>query len=351
MKLFEVLCSLHGFALSVNGKPHKKVAHAFLKYQKSAQIHLKKGRIFPGKEGIGLKASGKTGIILHVAFQIFRRERPALDKQKQNRIRWLRNLLCGILIGAGAILPGVSGGVLAVVFEIYRPFMEILTQPRKALPQYWRMLIPLGIGWCAGFMGFARGIAAAITLSSAVTTWLFIGLIVGTVPSLFREAGKEGRSVSSWVSFSVCALAVFCGLFYVSRVIHAEVTPGFWWYNFCGALWGMGIVIPGMTSSSVMMALGLYRPMLEGLARLDIFVLSAALPGMFLTIALLARLVTWLFRRHYAAAFHGILGFVAASTLVIIPTSYSGFGEMALSAVCCAAGFGLAFFLSEIEKR
>lgn len=274
-----------------------------------------------------------------------------MNEKRQRRTRWLRYLLCGILIGAGAILPGVSGGVLAVVFDIYRPFMEVLTRPRRALPRYWKMLIPLGVGWCAGFMLFAKGIAAAITLSNAVTTWLFIGLIVGTVPSLFREAGKEGRSAAAWVSFALCALAVFGGLFYVSRVAHAEVEPNFWWYNFCGVLWGMGIVIPGMTSSSVMMALGLYRPMLEGLARLDFLVLAAALPGMFLTIALLARLVTWFFRRHYAVAFHGILGFVLASTLVIVPTRYTGAGEAGLSALCCAAGFALAFFLARMEKQ
>ena len=266
-----------------------------------------------------------------------------MSEKRRQRSRWLRYFFCGILIGAGAILPGVSGGVLAVVFDIYRPFMEVLTRPRKALPRYWPMMIPLGVGWCAG-------IATAITLSNAVTTWLFIGLIVGTVPSLFREAGKEGRSAAAWGSFVLCALAVFGGLFYVSRVAHVEVEPNFWWYNFCGALWGMGIVIPGMTSSSVMMALGLYKPMLEGLARLDFLVLSAALPGMFLTIALLARLVTWFFRRHYAVAFHGILGFVVASTLVIVPTVYSSTGEAVLSALCCAAGFGLAFFLARMEN-
>ena len=144
---------------------------------------------------------------------------------------------------------------------------------------------------------------------------------------------------------------MFAGLFYVSRVVRVQVEPSFWWYNFCGALWGMGVVIPGMTSSSVMMALGLYQPMLEGLARLDLLVLSAALPGMFLTIALLARLVTWFFRRHYAAAFHGILGFVMASTLVIVPTEYAGAGEMALSALCAAAGFVLAYFLARMDKR
>ena len=274
-----------------------------------------------------------------------------MDERQQRRAHWLRDFLCGVLIGAGAILPGVSGGVLAVVFDIYRPFMEVLTRPRRAVPKYWKILIPLGLGWAAGFMGFAKGISAAIALSAAATTWLFIGLIAGTAPSLFREAGKEGRSASAWGSFLLCAAAVFAGLFYVSRVVRVQVEPSFWWYNFCGALWGMGVVIPGMTSSSVMMALGLYQPMLEGLARLDLLVLSAALPGMFLTIALLARLVTWFFRRHYAAAFHGILGFVMASTLVIVPTEYAGAGEMALSALCAAAGFVLAYFLARMDKR
>ena len=265
-------------------------------------------------------------------------------------IRWLRDLLCGLLIGAGAILPGVSGGVLAVVFDIYRPFMEVLTRPRTAIPKYWKWFPPIALGWCAGFLGFAKGIAAAISLSNTVTTWLFIGLIVGTVPSLFREAGKEGRAAASWVSLLLCAGAVFGGLFYVSRIAEVSVEPNFWWYNFCGVLWGMSIVIPGMTSASVMMALGLYQPMLEGLARLDLLVLSASLPGMVLAIALLARLVSWFFRRHYAVAFHSILGFVMASTLVIIPTEYAS-GEPLLSALCCVGGFLLAFLLARLDKK
>lgn len=266
-------------------------------------------------------------------------------------MQWLRNLLCGALIGVGAILPGVSGGVLAVVFDIYRPFMEVLTHPIRTLPKYWRMMIPLGIGWVAGFLGIAKGIAAAITLSGAATTWLFIGLIVGTMPALFQEAGKEGRTGGAWASLALCALAVFAGLFYISRVAGVTVTPSFWWYNFCGVLWGVGTVVPGFTSSSVMMALGLYRPMLEGLANLDFRVLAASLPGLALSVALLARLVSWFFRRHYALAFHGILGFVLASTLVIIPTAYTGAGEIALSALCACGGFALAFLLDRLDRR
>ena len=275
-------------------------------------------------------------------------------RRKRDRnfgIRWLRDLLCGVLIGAGAILPGVSGGVLAVVFDIYRPFMEVLTHPREAIPKYWRWFLPIGLGCAIGFLGFAKGIAAAIDVSSTVTTWLFIGLIVGTVPSLFREAGKEGRSIGSWVSMAVCAGAIFFSLFYVGKVICVTVDPNFWWYNFCGALWGMSLVIPGLTSSSVMMALGLYQPMLEGLARLDFLVLSACLPGMVLTILLLARLVSWFFRKHYSIAFHGIFGIVLASTLVIIPTSYVGAWEIVLSAVCCIGGFLLAYFMARLDRR
>ena len=275
-------------------------------------------------------------------------------RRKRDRnfgIRWLRDLLCGVLIGAGAILPGVSGGVLAVVFDIYRPFMEVLTHPREAIPKYWRWFLPIGLGCAIGFLGFAKGIAAAIDVSSTVTTWLFIGLIVGTVPSLFRETGKEGRSIGSWVSMAVCAGAIFFSLFYVGKVICVTVEPNFWWYNFCGALWGMSLVIPGLTSSSVMMALGLCQPMLEGLARLDFLVLSACLPGMVLTILLLARLVSWFFRKHYSIAFHGIFGIVLASTLVIIPTSYVGAWEIVLSAVCCIGGFLLAYFMARLDRR
>lgn len=264
---------------------------------------------------------------------------------------WGKYILCGVLIGAGTILPGVSGGVLAIIFGIYRPFMELLTHPKQAVPKYWKILPPLGLGWCLGFLLFARGIASALAISDAVTTWLFIGLIGGTVPALFREAGREGRSGASWTSLAACALLVFGSLYYTGTVARVEVEPNFWWYNVCGALWGISVIIPGITSSSIMMALGLYQPMMEGLARLDLLVLSACLPGMALAILLLARFVSWFMKFHYSVAFHGILGIVLASTLVIVPVEYQGAGEILLSMVCCVLGFLLAFFMERLEKK
>ena len=272
-------------------------------------------------------------------------------RRRELLVRWLRDFVCGILIGAGAILPGVSGGVLAVVFGLYRPFMEVLTEPLRALPKYWRWIIPVALGCALGFLGFAKGIVAALDRSVAVTVWLFIGLILGTVPSLVREAGKEGRPRSAWVSMAACFSVMFLGLFYVSRVALIQVEPNFWWYTFCGALWGMSVVVPGMVSSSVLMAMGLYGPLMDSMASLDVATLWATVPGMLVTILLLARLVSWFFRRFYAQAFHGILGIVLASTLVIIPTSYASLGEILLSAASCVGGFLIAYLMGFLDRR
>ena len=113
---------------------------------------------------------------------------------KNSRIKnGIMRIVQGIIIGAGAILPGISGGVLAVVFGIYRPAMELLTHPRRALQRYWRMLLAVGIGWAIGFLGGGSVILALFHQSETVATCLFIGLILGTLPDLWHEAGTASQ--------------------------------------------------------------------------------------------------------------------------------------------------------------
>ena len=127
---------------------------------------------------------------------------------KNSRIKnGIMRIVQGIIIGAGAILPGISGGVLAVVFGIYRPAMELLTHPRRALQRYWRMLLAVGIGWAIGFLGGGSVILALFHQSETVATCLFIGLILGTLPDLWHEAGTQGRGNGSYISLIVSFLA------------------------------------------------------------------------------------------------------------------------------------------------
>ena len=271
-----------------------------------------------------------------------------MEESKLFQLRWL---VCGALIGAGGILPGVSGGVLAVIFGIYRPFMEIITSPRRGLVQYRKGLVPLAIGWSVGFLTFARGIALAFSSAETVTTWFFIGLICGTFPSLLREAGKEGHPIYGWISMLVCAAVSLVPLYYIHHISGIQIEPHFGWYNLCGVLLGIGIIVPGLSTSPLLMALGLYHPMLTGLSNLDLSVLLSCAPGLLLTMLLLARFVNWLFRRHYALAFHGITGIVAASAVSIIPLYYTGSKEMILSVAAAVSGGFLALLFSRLENK
>ena len=108
--------------------------------------------------------------------------------------KFVLHLLQGAMIGIGAVLPGISGGVLSVVFGIYEPIMAFLSNPREALSQYGRLLLPVLLGAAGGFLLSARAIGFFLTRYEVLSVCLFVGLIVGMLPSMFREAGEKGRS-------------------------------------------------------------------------------------------------------------------------------------------------------------
>ena len=145
--------------------------------------------------------------------------------------------------------------------------------------------------------------------------------------------------------------AMFSVLYYVSQGISLQVTPNFWWYFFSCGLFGIGVIVPGMTSSSVLMALGLYESVLAAMAELNIPVLLAIAAGVVLAVLLPARLANWVFRRYNAPALHGILGIVLASTILIVPVSYTGVVEVLLCAACCGGGYFLARLMETLDRR
>lgn len=251
----------------------------------------------------------------------------------------------GAIIGAGAILPGISGGVLCVVFGIYRPMMAVLAHPLKNIKQYWKMFIPIAIGWAAGFVGLSGVIAKLLEMNAAVMVSLFVGLIIGTFPGLFREGAKNGKSKGMWVALGV-STALLLAFFYALKLSTlTAVEPSFAWYVFCGALWGISLIVPGMSSSSVLIFLGLYQPMSVGISTFDLGVLVPFALGIIGTVLLLARLVNHLFEKHYGIAFYCVIGFVIASTIPIIPVSFTGAGEVLLCVAAAAGGFAGAFFM------
>ena len=126
------------------------------------------------------------------------------------------------------------------------------------------------------------------------------------------------------------------------------VEPSFMWFVFCGVLWGLSIVVPGMTSSSTLMALYLYEPLNSGISNMDLSVIVPWGIGMLVTMLALAKLITILFERFYSKAYHFIIGITLASTLIIVPLGcYTYFIEIIISLAMFFAGMYATYYLDK----
>lgn len=274
------------------------------------------------------------------------------------------NIICGIAIGAGAILPGISGGVLCVVFGVYQPLMHVLSHPKEGIKKEWKMILCIAIGWAVGFFAFSNIIKFMFGKSEMYATWFFIGLIFGNLPALIKEAGKQGRNAKSFVGMAIGFIVMTAILVTFLFLPNAAITPNFWWFGFAGILWGLSIIIPGMTSSSILMCLGIYEPFNEGLSVLDFTVIIPWVLGMAVIVILLSRAVDKLFKKHYSLSFHTVIGIVIASTVVIIPIfekaggGYAAvgteliaytWGNAIISLLCAVGGFVAAYFSNNLK--
>ena len=264
----------------------------------------------------------------------------------------IMRLIHGAFIGLGAVLPGISGGVLCVVFGVYRPIMELLSHPFKAIKKHAKLLIPVVIGIGMGFLAISKLLGFLLNKYPDPSVCLFVGLIAGMLPSLFREAGQKGRSKGSFISLGICfvvVLALLLGL----NAVNVKIEPNFGWYIFCGFCIALSVIAPGMSFSTLLMPLGLYTPLVEGIGNLDFSVLIPAGIGGLITVILLAKAIDTLMNRHYSVAFHGIIGIVIAATIVIIPfkSFASGIKEAVINIVCIAAGVVIALVLDKFNSK
>ena len=279
-----------------------------------------------------------------------------MKDQNPGVMRLILRVLQGVLIGVGAVLPGISGGVLCVVFGIYKPVMELLSNPLRNFKTHVPKLLPVIVGMGVGFLGVAKILAFFLETYPDPSVCLFIGLIVGMLPSLFREAGEQGRPNGSWVSMGV-AFVFILALLISLNLFSVSIAPNFGWYLFCGFCLALSVIAPGMSFSTLLMPLGLYTPFVDGLGNLNFSVIVPAGIGAVVTVICLAKAVDALFDRFYPYAFHAIIGIVIAATIMIVP--FGSFavsvGAAAVNIVCLVVGviaaLALDKFNSSVEKE
>ena len=262
------------------------------------------------------------------------------------------HVLQGALIGLGAVLPGISGGVLMVVFGVYKTIMEFFADPFRKFKTHVPKLFPYGVGLVIGFLGIANLLSFLLDKYPNQSVCLFIGLITGMLPSLFREAGKEGRSSASFVSMGIAMVLIFALLISL-KILSVQIAPNLIWYVFCGFCLALSVIAPGMSFSTLLMPLGLYEPFVAGIGHLDMSVCIPGGIGALATVILFSKAVNSLFDHHYSVAFHAIIGVVIAATIMIIP--FASFAASVAGAivnvVCLAVGIVAALALDNFNQK
>ena len=271
-------------------------------------------------------------------------------KKKGSITDWFIRLVKGIIIGVGFITPGLSGGVLAVVFGVYEPLMRFLANLKHKFVKNVSFFLPIGVGGVLGIIAFSAVVDYAFSHFAAQFIWLFIGFIAGTFPSLFKTAGKEGRKTWHWALLGGMAVLTLLFMRCMESFNNVTLPQTFLNWLLSGALIGLGVVVPGMSPSNFLIYLGLYQPMASGIRHLDLGVIIPLVLGLLVCVFGFARLVSWLFKKAYPVMFHLILGIVVGSTLAIIPGGVKDW-TIAVCVVLFFAGGAISYLLSKLDEK
>ena len=242
--------------------------------------------------------------------------------------------------------------------------MKFLADLKKKKKKNVLFFIPVIIGVAFGIFLFAIVVEKAFGRYAAIFVCLFIGFVIGTFPSLYKTAGKKGRSTKDMVILIISALAIFT-LMLVGEQQLVNVTPDIPVWFGSGALIGLGLIVPGMSPSNFLIYFGLYDKMAAGINNFDMAVVIPLTAGVIVCVLLFAKLASFLFRKYYSGMYHFILGMVVGSSLAIFPVivfpafkadmlSASGlsFGAtVALCLVMLVVGSLATWLFSKVEEK
>ena len=172
---------------------------------------------------------------------------------------WLLRFIKGMFIGSGFILPGVSGGALAAVFGMYERLISFLAHITKNFKENVWFFLPVGLGGVTGV--FLLSFLVSFLLGAYETTilWFFVGCIAGTVPTLWKEAGKKGRQTTDVVIMVVTFVVAYLFLLYGAQLFDGQVEQNTVTWIIAGGLIGLGMIVPGLSPSNFLVYMGLYK--------------------------------------------------------------------------------------------
>lgn len=294
----------------------------------------------------------------------------------------IRTFLIGLAIGMANVIPGVSGGTLAVVFNIYDKFVNAITLNFKKLWRNRKFVFPLLIGMLGGVLVFSKLISIVYEKFPMQTNYFFMGLILGSIPMLFKYmvAKKDGEKFSAGkiVAIIICALAGFVLLIYLGHLEGVLGTPDMSGdlpdqtlpltirIFAAGLIGAVAMIIPGISGSLLMLIMGVYTIVMKSISLLfptlfasdfqlffkAFFLLLPNGVGVLIGLLSGAKLIAWLLKKIPNQTYAVIFGLICASAVNVFPgcnfaTPWTGVGSI----ICLLAGAAMAYFSTKLAPE
>lgn len=293
---------------------------------------------------------------------------------------FLIDVIKGIFMGVANVIPGVSGGTMAVSLGIYDKFISSITGFFKDWKKSCKVLLPIVIGIGIGIIAFTYLIEYLLSQHTFVTCMTFVGLILGGLPMLYKDMRNKmietrsklgiGNVVAFILMFALVVGLPLLGVGSETSTVLKGTPLNMVILFFVGLIAAATMVIPGVSGSLVLMILGYYygiintiKNFLDSLRVFDfdalfngILVLAPFGIGVLVGIGIIAKVIEYLFSKHSVMTYSAIFGLVLASPIAIFYNTglYRHLGEVTflrliVGIILCVVGAGLTYYLGQKE--
>lgn len=255
-------------------------------------------------------------------------------------------MIKGFIMGIANIIPGVSGGTLALTLGIYEGFIGAISHFFSNLKENIKFLLPIFIGIGLSILTMSSVITSSFENYPIPTTLFFMGLVIGGIPMLTKKVKKtkETKEGSSYIilalTFTLVMILAFSQEIFGGTLANASFDNlsvlGYLWLSVIGIIAAATMVIPGVSGSLVLMLLGYYFPIVNVIKELahfenvlnNIFVAGFFGIGVVLGMVLVAKLIEWLLAKYEIKTYFGVIGFIIASVIAIPVSVYHEVGNI-----------------------
>ena len=278
----------------------------------------------------------------------------------------------GAAIGIAMIIPGVSGGTLAVLMNVYDKLIGAISNLRRDFKNSFFFLLPILLGAAIGVIAAYFPLKYALKYAPFPTVLLFVGLMLGSCPKIIKDGIKQGFKPLNIVSI-IIPLAAVIGICFIPSLGKADLSPSMQWYGYIliiliGMVGSCALVIPGVSGSMLLLILGYYEAIFDTVSALktdfghSVLVLFLFAAGVIIGFFSIAKLMKLFMTKFPRGTLWAIIGFVIGSIPAILITYNSNFPEqpypslntahIAVGIVLCVLGIIASFALTAyVEAR